>query len=159
MPEKATIERAKKKARKGQAPSTQAGEFVKEEIDKVRRGEHGVRSMKQAVAIGLSEARKAGVDIPENPNAKPKTTRKKASRKPSSEASAKRSRATLKALKKEPTSTVSPKEVSKFAKQTAKKRGPAARKAAAAKAVRTKGAAGLKRAAQKAAHTRHSHAH
>src|SRR5205814_7717966 len=64
MPEKRTIERAQKEKRAGRAPGTQAGEFVREEIHKIRRGEHGARSAKQAIAIGLSEARRAGVDLP-----------------------------------------------------------------------------------------------
>jgi hypothetical protein len=64
MPEKRTIERARADRRTGKSPSTQAGEFVREEIEKVRRGEHGARSTRQAIAIGLSEARRAGVDLP-----------------------------------------------------------------------------------------------
>src|SRR6266540_613194 len=64
MPEKETIERARKDAREGKSPSTQAGEFIRDEIRKVRRGEHGVRNTKQAIAIGLSEARRAGVKLP-----------------------------------------------------------------------------------------------
>ena len=64
MPEKATIEAAKKDKREGKAPSTQAGEFVREEIEHVREGKHGARSTKQAIAIGLSKARRAGVKLP-----------------------------------------------------------------------------------------------
>lgn len=64
MPEKRTIERARADRRAGKSPSTQAGEFVREEIDKIRRGEHGARSTRQAIAIGLSQARRAGVDLP-----------------------------------------------------------------------------------------------
>src|ERR1700752_2619519 len=64
MPDKATIERARKDRREGKSPSTQAGEFVRAEIEKIRRGEHGARSPEQAIAIGLSEARRAGVDLP-----------------------------------------------------------------------------------------------
>src|SRR5215469_15723173 len=64
MPRKETIEKARKDARQGKSPSTQAGEFVHEEIDKIREGEHGARSTKQAIAIGLSEARRAGVKLP-----------------------------------------------------------------------------------------------
>ena len=63
MPEKQTIERAQRDKRAGRAPGTQAGEFVREEIHKIRRGEHGARSAKQAIAIGLSEARRTGVDL------------------------------------------------------------------------------------------------
>ena len=61
MPLKRTVEKARKDRREGKSPSTQAGEFVREEIDKIRHGEHGARSTKQAIAIGLSEARRAGV--------------------------------------------------------------------------------------------------
>ena len=64
MPEKKTLDRARRDEAEGKAPSTQAGEFVREEIDKIRRGEHGARSPEQAIAIGLSEARWAGVDLP-----------------------------------------------------------------------------------------------
>src|SRR5215813_6702279 len=81
MPEKRTIERARKAKREGKAPTTQAGEFVREEMDHIREGKHGARNTKQAIAIGLSKARRAGVDLP--PPAKGKTTeatRKKAER-------------------------------------------------------------------------------
>ncbi len=64
MPEKQTIERARKAKRQGKAPSTQAGEFVREEVHHVRRGKHGARSPEQVIAIGLSKARKAGVKVP-----------------------------------------------------------------------------------------------
>jgi len=64
MPEKRTVERARHDKKEGKAPSTQAGEFVKEEIEHIRKGEHGARSTKQAIAIGLSKARRAGVDLP-----------------------------------------------------------------------------------------------
>src|SRR5947207_5630157 len=64
MPRKQTIRKARQDKREGKSPSTQAGEFVHEEIDKIRRGKHGARSTKQAIAIGLSEARRAGVDLP-----------------------------------------------------------------------------------------------
>jgi hypothetical protein len=79
MPEKKTLRRARKAKREGKAPSTQAGEFVREEIEHVRRGKHGARSTKQAIAIGLSKARREGVKLP--PPARGKTsaaTRKKA---------------------------------------------------------------------------------
>src|SRR5438045_8668944 len=112
MPEKKTAERARKDEREGKSPSTQAGEFVREEIDKIRKGKHGARSAKQAIAIGLSEARRAGVDL--KPPAKGKVSEK--SRKSAESAyekghahepvSRKRSAAREKALKKEPTGTV-----------------------------------------------------
>ena len=74
MPEKKTMERARKAARQGKSPSTQAGEFVREEIEHVREGKHGVRSPQQAIAIGLSKARRAGVKL--KPPAKGKTSEK-----------------------------------------------------------------------------------
>jgi hypothetical protein len=126
MPEKRTVERARKAKRGGKAPTTQAGEFVREEIEHVREGKHGARSAKQAIAIGLSKARRAGVKLP--PPKKGRTsarTRKSAQRayragqsgnrrKPS----AKRSRATLRALKREPRSTVSRKALASQARRS-----------------------------------------
>src|ERR1044071_3214656 len=73
MPEKETIERARKDRREGKAPSTQAGEFVREEIEHIREGKHGARSTKQAIAIGLSKARRAGVDLPPSKNSSQQT--------------------------------------------------------------------------------------
>src|SRR2546430_2839489 len=77
MPEKRTIEKARKAKRAGKAPTTQAGEFVREEIRKIRRGEHGARSPQQAIAIGLSQARRAGVGLrpPGRGKAKERTRR------------------------------------------------------------------------------------
>src|SRR5262249_48609452 len=77
MPDKRTIERAREDKREGKSPSTQAGEFVREEIEKIRRGEHGARNTRQAIAIGLSEARRAGVDLPP-PRPGKKATRRSA---------------------------------------------------------------------------------
>src|SRR6195952_5096504 len=108
MPERETIKRAKQDAREGKAPSTQAGEFVREEIEHVREGKHGARSAKQAIAIGLSKARRAGVKLP--PPAKGKAseaTRRKAKQdvekgeKGAKKPSAKRSAASTKALQRE----------------------------------------------------------
>src|ERR1041385_1927276 len=104
MPEKQTIERAREDAREGKSPSTQAGEFVREEMEHIREGKHGARSTKQAIAIGLSKARRAGVELPPpKKGATSEKTRKQAERdlkkghaKPASKrASAKRSRASL----------------------------------------------------------------
>src|SRR5215207_9008343 len=64
MPDKTTIEKAEQDKAEGKSPSTQAGEFVHDEIEKIRKGKHGARSAKQAIAIGLSEARRAGVKLP-----------------------------------------------------------------------------------------------
>ncbi len=81
MPEKETIERARQDAREGKSPSTQAGEFVREEFEHIREGKHGARSTKQAIAIGLSKARRAGVDLkPPKPGTAPEATRTKAAR-------------------------------------------------------------------------------
>ena len=166
MPTKQTTEKARRAKSEGKAPTTQAGEFVHEEIDRIRHGEHGARSAKQAIAIGLSKARRAGVDVPAPKKGKTsEKTRKSAERdlerghgeaakhKPS----AKRARASLRALKREPTSTVSHDELSKQAKSAARKRTATERSDAAQKAVRTKGTAGHSAAARKAARTRAAH--
>jgi hypothetical protein len=147
MPEKETIERAKKDKREGKAPTTQAGEFVREEMHHVREGKHGARNTKQAIAIGLSKARRAGVKLGPNPSGE---TTKPTRRKPS----AKRSRAITGVLKREGRSAASKESLSRQARSSARKRGSQNLKKAAKKAVRTKGAAGLKRAARKAARTR-----
>ena len=128
MPEKETLERARKDKREGKAPSTQAGEFVREEIEHIREGKHGARSTKQAIAIGLSKARRAGVELPPSETAS-KATKKQAKRdlrKAKSgrkgPKSAKRSRATLQALKKEGRSAASKKALSRQARSAAKRR-------------------------------------
>ena len=77
MPEKQTIEKAQKAKRAGKAPTTQAGEFVREEIHKIRRGEHGARSPEQAIAIGLSEARRAGAKVPKKRSSRSRRSSKK----------------------------------------------------------------------------------
>src|SRR5918995_6164174 len=109
MPERKTIERAKEDAREGKAPSTQAGEFVREEIHHVREGKHGARSTKQAVAIGLSKARRAGVKVPKPAKGGGRTaaTRPAGRAKPRGKPSAKRSRAVRGALKREGRSAAS----------------------------------------------------
>jgi Family of unknown function (DUF6496) len=162
MPEKETLERAREDAREGKAPSTQAGEFVKEEMDHIREGKHGAASTKQAIAIGLSKARRAGVKLPPPGKGKAsEATRKKAEgdlRKGQSSAkkktSAKRSRAIKRVLKREGHQAASHAALSKQARQSARTRGSAARKASARKASQTKGSAGRKKAARKAARTR-----
>src|SRR3977135_2818701 len=108
MPEKQTLQRARRDAREGKAPSTQAGEFVREEMDHIREGRHGARSARQAIAIGLSKARRAGVKLPAPKAGRTSArTRKQAKRDvkrgrtaSSSATSAKRSRAASQALKK-----------------------------------------------------------
>ena len=150
MPDKDTVRRARRDARQGKAPSTQAGEFVREEIHHIREGKHGARSAKQAIAIGLSKARRAGVTLPTRPgtnDAKEERPRLKA-------VSPKRARAARSALKDEPKAAASHQALSRQAHKAAVKRGSASRKAAAAKAVKTKGPTERKRAAKKAAATR-----
>jgi uncharacterized protein DUF6496 len=131
MPEKKTIDKARQDASEGKAPSTQAGEFIREEIEHVREGKHGVRSTKQAIAIGLSKARRAGVNLP--PPDKGETTeesRKQAERDSekgqaaaTASPSPRRSRASLAALKREGGSGVTKRALSQHAKQAARKRG------------------------------------
>lgn len=184
MPEKETIERARQDEREGKAPTTQAGEFVREEMHHIREGKHGARSAKQAIAIGLSKARRAGVDLP--PPKKGQTserTRKSAARAyarghgapAKQKTSARRSRAVQRALEREGHSAASHEALSKQAHRAARQRsrgersaaarkaartkGPAKRHTAAMKAVQTKGHAGLARAARKAARTRAAHQH
>ena len=115
MPEKETLERAREDARKGKALSTQAGEFVREEMEHIRKGKHGARSTKQAIAIGLSKARRAGVNLPPPKGAASEETRTHAARdyrKGQSSAhrkpSATRSRAVSAALKREDQQAASP---------------------------------------------------
>jgi len=160
MPEKKTIERAQQDKRQGKSASTQAGEFVKEQIDNIRSGKHGARNTKQAIAIGLSEARRAGVEL--KPPARGKTSEK--TRKSAESAYEKgqrhepvsrtRSQATEKALKKEGTSAASPQALSRQAKSAAANRTAADRSAAAKQASDTKGASQRSAAAKKAARTR-----
>jgi hypothetical protein len=130
MPEKEIVDRAQEDLREGKSPSTAAGEFVHEEIEHVREGKHGARSPQQAIAIGLSKARRAGIPLapPSRAQAK-KSTRQSAERDyrkgqsgVEKKASAKRSRSSVEALKKEPHSTVSHKALSAHAKKAAKSR-------------------------------------
>lgn len=142
MPEKETLERARKDKREGKAPSTQAGEFVREEIEHIREGKHGARSTKQAIAIGLAKARRAGVELPPSETAS-QETKEQAKRdlrkaKSGKKASTKRSRATRKALKKEGRSAASKEALSRQARTAAKKRSAASRSRSAKKAARTR---------------------
>jgi hypothetical protein len=146
MPEKETIERAHEDAREGKSPSTQAGEFVREEMHHIREGKHGAASPKQAIAIGLSKARRAGVKLqaPREGKASARTTEQAerdyskgqshSRRKPS----AKRSRATSGALKKQGRSAASHRSLARQARSAAKKRSSASRHNAAVKASRTR---------------------
>src|SRR5215471_15045113 len=160
MPEQRTLERAARAKRQGKAPSTQAGEFVREEMHHVREGKHGARSTKQAIAIGLSKARRSGVKLraPEKGTTSEKTRRSaqhalkrsRSGRKPS----ARRRRTTSGALRREGRRAASRTALARQARSPARKRGARARSAVAAKASRTKGRRGLRAAARKAARTR-----
>lgn len=160
MPDKKTIKRAKQDKREGKSPTTQAGEFVHEEIEHIRKGKHGARSAKQAIAIGLSKARRAGVDLkPPKKGTVSEKTRKSAKQaykkgqkhEPVSPA---RSRAGVRALKREPKSSVSRSALSRQAHQAARKRSPSERSASAKQAAKTKGPRKRSEAAKKAARTR-----
>src|SRR5436189_1168919 len=146
MPEDETIERAHEDEREGLSPSTQAGEFVREEMEHIREGEHGARSPQQAIAIGLSKARRAGVKLPPPKRGKTSArTRKQAKRdlakgrrgarkKPSRA----RARATKGALKRERRSAASRKALSRQARSAARRRSARSRSATAKKAARTR---------------------
>src|SRR5438270_2039316 len=146
MPEEETLERAREDEREGKSPSTQAGEFVREEMEHIREGKHGARSTKQAIAIGLSKARRAGVRLPPpkkgGASARTRTQaardiskgRSRKRRKPT----ATRSRAVRKALKREPRSAASRRALSRQARSTARSRSKADRSRAARKAARTR---------------------
>lgn len=160
MPEKKTIRRAKRAKREGKSPGTQAGEFVREEIEHIREGKHGARSAKQAIAIGLSKARRAGVKL--RPPKKGKTSEE--TRKSAKQAydkgqrhepiSPTRSRAGVRALKRESRTAASRKALSRQAHSAAKKRTASERSAAAKQAAKTKGPRKRSEAAKKAARTR-----
>jgi len=160
MPEKRTIKRARKDKREGKAPSTQAGEFVEEEIRHIRQGKHGARSAKQAIAIGLSKARRAGVKLrPPKKGEASEGTRKSAKRayekgQRHEPISPKRSRAGVKALKREGRNSASPLALSRQAHASARKRTPLDRSIAAKRAAKTKGPRKRSAAAKKAARTR-----
>jgi hypothetical protein len=144
MPEQETIERAREDEREGKAPSTQAGEFVREEIEHIREGKHGARSTKQAIAIGLSKARRAGVKLPP-PKRGSARTKKQAARDSRKGKTARRrkpsrtrSRAVRKALKREPHRAASHRALSRQARSAARRRTKASRSRAAKKAARTR---------------------
>jgi hypothetical protein len=144
MPDKETLERIREDQREGKSPSTQAGEFVREEIEHIREGKHGARSTKQAIAIGLSKARRAGVKLG-NPRARSvsATTAKQIARdrkkgKSGEPISRKRSQAASRALRKEGRTAASTESLSKQGRSAAKKRGATERRASAMKAARTR---------------------
>jgi len=155
MPEKKTLERAEEDKREGKSPSTQAGEFVKEEIEHIREGKHGARSAKQAIAIGLSKARRAGVKLkPPRKGQASEGTRRRAARDAGkgssarkSKPSAKRSRATQRALKREGHKAASKASLSRQARSAAARRSKAARSRSAKKAAATRRRESSRRAA------------
>lgn len=147
MPEKRTLRRARRDKRQGKAASTQAGEFIREEMHHIREGKHGARSAKQAIAIGLSKARRSGVEL--KAPAKGRTsekTRRSAARDyalghgapKQQRTTARRSRASERALKREPRAAASARALSSQARSAARRRSQASRSAAARKAARTR---------------------
>jgi len=159
IPDKRIIEKARGDKRAGKAATTQAGEFVRDEIHRIRRGEHGARSPQQAIAIGLSKARRAGVALAPPKKGKTKERTRQSARyafeigqhKCRSRRRPRISRAVTRALKREPSNTVSPAAMSQQGKRAAARRTASERSAAATKAVRSKGTAGRSAAARKAA--------
>ena len=144
MPEEETIERAREDEREGKSPSTQAGEFVREEMEHIRKGEHGARSPEQAIAIGLSKARRAGVKL-QPPKRGKQGTKRQAKRDLASgrtgrrkEPSRKRSRATKSALKRESRRSASRQALSRHAKRVARQRSARSRSTVPKKAARTR---------------------
>ena len=160
MPERQTVKRANKAKRKGQASTTQAGEFVREEMHHIRQSKHA-RSTKQAIAIGLSKARRAGVDLPppEKGTVSEKTRRSaklayQAGQSGKRKISQRRSSATKRALKREGSTAASRNALSRQARTAARKRSPTSRSASARQAARTKGSRGRSAAARKAGRAR-----
>src|SRR5687767_8331643 len=159
MPEKRTIERARKAKRRGKSPGSQAGEFIREEMHHIREGKHGARSPKQAIAIGLSKARRAGVNLPPPGKGVSERTREGAERayevgqgrRAPRAPSAKRSRAISAALRREGRGAASHEALARQAHSAAERRSAGERSAAAKKAARTKGPAVRRAAARKAA--------
>lgn len=168
MPEKQTIERAKRKLRRGARPTSAAGEFVREEMHHIRKGKHGARSPEQAIAIGLSKARRAGIPLPPprkgtvEPRTRAAATRayevgqgKREPRAPSKQ----RGRAVERALEREPRAAASHRALSTHAQRAASRRSTAARSASARAGAATKGKRGRRSAARKAARTRQQRRH
>jgi len=161
MPEKETLERAERDKQEGKSPSTQAGEFIREEMHHIREGKHGASSPQQAIAIGLSKARRAGVKLkgPKRGSTSGRVQKQAQrdlakGRSRHHRTSRARSRATTNALKRKGRGAASRSALSRQARSAARRRGRVSRHSAAMKAVRTKGKSGLRRAGQKAARTR-----
>ncbi len=165
MPERQTLARARRDKRQGKAPTTQASEFVREEMHHIREGKHGARSPQQAIAIGLSKARRSGVALkPPPPGRASNQTRRKAERDlqrgrsgKDSRPNPRRSAATEQSLRREPRAAASSSALAATTRTSARRRGSASRSAAARKAVQTKGHERRSAAARKAAGTRASH--
>jgi hypothetical protein len=165
MPDRKTLRRAQRDKREGKSPSTQAGEFVREEFEHIREGKHGARSPQQAIAIGLSKARRAGIELkpPSAENAAARTRHKAErdyerghGRRAARGTSARRRAATSRALEREPRRAASPRAIARHSHIAAARRSSSQRSAAAKRAARTKGPAGRSAAARKAARTRAS---
>jgi hypothetical protein len=146
MPDEKTLRRVRKDKQEGKAASTQAGEFVREEMEHIREGKHGAASAKQAIAIGLSKARRAGVELPapekgttsERVRQQARRELKKGQSSAQKKPSKTRSRAAKKALRKQPQAAASHRALSRQAHQAARKRTKADRSRAAKKAARTR---------------------
>jgi hypothetical protein len=166
MPLKKVVDKARKMKQEGKSPSAQAGEFVRGEIEQIRAGKHGARSTKQAIAIGLSEARRAGVNLPAPPKGKySDEVREKADHDlekgkedPSAKPSPTRSKAATKALQKEGTNAASHAALSRQAKSIANKRTAAERSAIAKKGAASRTPEERSQAAKKAARTKKANA-
>ena len=162
MPEKETLKRARADKRAGKAPSTQAGEFIREEFHHVREGKHGARSPEQVIAIGLSKARRAGVKLrPPRRGRASAETREQAARDskegqehPRHRPSPRRSRAVRRALEHEGHAAASPAAASQHSRRAARRRSPTERHEAAMKAARSRTHAQRSASAKKAARTR-----
>lgn len=162
MPQKATVERARRKLRGGRSPRTAAGEFVREEIHHVREGKHGARSPKQAIAIGLSKARRSGVRVPVPRKGTTSARTRRAARReleagrtyPGRKPARRRARATSRALRREGRAAGTRRALSTQGRQASARRTHAQRSTAARKGAQTKGARVRSQAARKAARTR-----
>lgn len=163
MPERSTLRRARRDKQAGKAPSTQAGEFVREAMHHIREGEHGARSPQQAIAIGLSEARRAGVELPSPAARKASPKVRRAAQRdlarghgapPRRASTPRRARASLHALRREGQQAASPAALAEHAHEAASRRSPRQRSASARQASRTKGPARRAAAARKAGRSR-----
>jgi hypothetical protein len=160
MPDKETLDRAKGDLREGKAPTTAAGEFIREEVHHVREGKHGARSTKQAIAIGLSKARRAGVPLPAPKKGQASERTRKSAQNAIDEGkrgqapSRRRSSAVRGALKREGHSAASRGALSRQTRQAASRRSATSRSKAARKAAQTKGPQVRSQAAKKAARAR-----